>query len=238
MALVLFGKVRATFVSIVSWRRVLVTTTLAAIVFAALLVPEQNRTHFAALLRPLGWQQTLERICPILRDHVPFLELRCLSHEERLSFGRSRDAVAEQTSEGQRLTSLKDAMANVQARPLLGGGVKRGEHRLIEPMASNTWLEIAVEGGVLSVAAFVWGLLFTLHRWRVFRPENRAIAIVLLLYFVVAWQFLQTFPRLDQWLSFWVALTFAAAWSDRRPREDGDPASLRRRDTGFPPSRE
>ena len=238
VALVLFGKVRATFVSIVSWRRVLVTTTLAAIVFAALLVPEQNRTHFAALLRPLGWQQTLERICPILRDHVPFLELRCLSHEERLSFGRSRDAVAEQTSEGQRLTSLKDAMANVQARPLLGGGVKRGEHRLIEPMASNTWLEIAVEGGVLSVAAFVWGLLFTLHRWRVFRPENRAIAIVLLLYFVVAWQFLQTFPRLDQWLSFWVALTFAAAWSDRRPREGGDPASLRRRDTGFPPSRE
>lgn len=211
VALVLFGKIRPDFASVVSWRKVLVTMVLTALIFAGLLVPEQNRTRFGALLHSLGWQQTLERVCPIVRDHFAFLDLQCLNTEERLrSLGRLRDAVPEHTSEGQRLTSLKDAVASVQARPLLGSGVQRGEHRLIEPTASNMWLEIAVEGGILSVAAFVWGLSFTLHRWRVFRLETRAIAIVLLLYFVVAWQFLQTFPRLDQWLSFWLVLTFAA----------------------------
>jgi hypothetical protein len=128
------------------------------------------------------------------------------------------DVIPEQTSEGQRLTSLKDSLASVVAHPLLGSGVTRGKDRLIGPSASNVWLEMAVKGGILPVAAFVWGLGFTLHRWRVFRPENRAIAIVLLLYFAVAWQFLQTFPRLDQWLSFWVALTFAAEWT-RTSRE-------------------
>lgn len=209
MALLLFGRVAAG--SAIRWRKVLWTLAVTALVGAALLVSEQNRSGFAALLQSLGWQQTVERICPIVRDQVAFLDLQCSSSEERLrSIGRLRDAIPEQTSEGQRLASLKEAIADVTARPLLGGGVTRGEHRLIEPTASNMWLEIAIEGGLLSVAAFVWGLAYALHRWRAFRPENRAIAIVLLLYFVVAWQFLQTFPRLDQWLSFWVALTFSA----------------------------
>lgn len=207
-ALILFGKVRT---SVISARNMLVMSALVAILSAALFAQEANRTRFWALLHSLGWQQTVERVCPILRDHVAFLGLRCLSAEERLrSIGRPRDAVPEHTSEGQRLSSLKEGITRVKERPLLGDGVTRGKHRLIEPTVSNTWLELAVEGGLLSLFAFVWGLGFTLHRWRVFSPENRAIAIVLVLYFLVAWPFLQTFPRLDQWLSFWVALTFAS----------------------------
>ncbi len=210
VTLILFGSVGGS-ASAVPWRKVLAALAIAGLLGAALLLPEQNRTGFAMSLQSLSWQQSVERVCPIIRNQLAFLDLQCLSSEERVrSIGRSRDIVPEQTGEGQRLGHAKQAFAIVAAHPLLGSGVTRGEHRLIEPTASNMWLEMAVEGGILSVAAFVWGLAFTLRRFRVFRPENRSIAIVLLVYFAVAWQFLQTFPRLDQWLSFWVALTFAA----------------------------
>lgn len=208
-----------------SWRKVAATLAVTALVCAALLAPEQNRARFMTLLQTLGWQQTLERICPILRDHVAFLDVQCLSPDERLAaVGRSRDAVPEQTSEGQRLASMKESLTSIAASPLLGKGVTRGDQRLIEPTASNVWLELAVEGGVLALAAFIWGLGFTLNHWRVFRPENRLLAIVLVLYFLVAWPFLQTFPRLDQWLTFWVALTFA---SSRLPVSGNDPPMQR-----------
>lgn len=227
LALVLFGKIGTGFPSGVTRRRLLFAGALTLVGFAGLLMPEQNRARFWSLLQALSWQQTLERICPIIRDHVPSLDLKCLSSAERVrSMGRPRDAVPEHSSEGQRLTSLKDAIASVQQRPFLGSGARRGEHRLIEPTASNVWLEIAVEGGVLSVAAFGWGLLFTLHRWGALRPENRALAIVLLLYFVIAWPFLQTFPRLDQWLSFWLVLTFAAQQPRTLPLAGGTPAAM------------
>jgi len=77
----------------------------------------------------------------------------------------------------------------------------------------NTWLEIAVEGGVFALIAFVWGLAATIYRWEGLGRENRAVGVALLLYFLVSWQFIQTFPRLDQWLSLWMALSVVRAES-------------------------
>jgi hypothetical protein len=93
---------------------------------------------------------------------------------------------------------------------LLGNGVREGRTRLIEPVAANVWLEIGSEGGLLSLGAVLWGLGWSLWRGQALAPHNRAIALALCAYFAVAWQFLQTFPRLDQWMSFWFALAMAA----------------------------
>lgn len=207
-ALMVLARLGAGFASVVSLRKALVGGALFALFAGALLIIDTNRTRTIALWQALGWTQTVERVCPMLRDRLAFLALQCLSAEERArAVGRARDAVPQDTAEGQRLAWMQGALARVEASPLLGHGVARGDTRLIDARSSNVWLEIAVEGGLLSVAAFVWGLGYTLHRFGAFRAGNRAGLVVLLTYFVVAWPFLQTFPRLDQWLAFWVALT-------------------------------
>ncbi len=88
---------------------------------------------------------------------------------------------------------------------------------------ANTWLELGVEGGVLALLAFAWGLLATLYQWERLTWENRAVGTVLVLYFLLSWQFVQTFPRLDQWLSFWMALTAVRAQAANRVGEPGGP---------------
>jgi hypothetical protein len=52
--------------------------------------------------------------------------------------------------------------------------------------------------------------------------------IVLVLWLLVAWQFIETFPRLDLWIAFWVAL----AWM----RRESENASLVRREHDVPAS--
>ena len=118
----------------------------------------------------------------------------------------SRESFRSVPAKAARLSSWENTLERIKAHPLAGEGVLRGKDRLIEPTVPNTWLEITVEGGVFALIAFVWGLGATLYRWGGLRRENRAVGIVLLLYFLVSWQFIQTFPRLDQWLSLWMAL--------------------------------
>ena len=207
------GRKRATRIR---WSAMLVALAAVAALVAGLLLPEQTRARFTMLSDALGWHRTFERICPLVRLD----SLRCATSEAALrSVGVE---AAEESSEGQRIVDAQRAIASIEARPLVGHGVTPGHDRLLEPTAKNTWLEIAVEGGVLSAAALAWGLLFTLKRFGAFEAGNRAIAIVLLLYFVVAWQFLQTFPRLDQWLSLWAALTFAASGRAAKPATSED----------------
>ena len=87
-------------------------------------------------------------------------------------------------------------------------------------------LEIAVEGGVFALIAFLWGLVATTYGWHGLRRENLTVGVAVLLYFLVSWSFIQTFPRLDQWrldqwLSFWMALTVvhvSHVSGSRRPR--------------------
>ena len=170
-----------------------------------------NRERFMLLAAPLGIEQTIERVCPLLQAVAPVLHLDCLEGEARRRYldAWNADRAPAETSEGQRVKAALDAIEAIKRSTLLGGGVREGRGRLIEPVASNVWLEIGTEGGLLSLAAFVWGLGWSMARLQAFAPVNRAIALALLAYFVVAWQFLQTFPRLDQWMSFWFALTLA-----------------------------
>lgn len=198
-----------------SLRHVGYAVAIAAIALTAALASPANRERFAALAAPLGVEQTIERICPLLDSLVPSLRLDCLEGEARRraldDWNRDRKPV--ETSEGQRVKAAIDAVEGIKRSTLFGNGVQEGRTRLIEPVASNVWLEIGSEGGLLSLGAFLWGLGWSLWRGGALAPANRAIALALLAYFVVAWQFLQTFPRLDQWMSFWFALTLAARTS-------------------------
>lgn len=186
---------------------------LALLALVLFLVPEQSRGGVRTLLRALGVSQTIERICPIIDARFPSLDIDCLEGVERaraLPFNRP-DEPPEQTSEGSRLLSWETTFGRIQAHPWVGEGVVRSADRLISPTVPNTWLEIGVEGGVFALMAFVWGLAVTIYQWDGLRWENRAVGVALLLYFLVIWQFIQTFPRLDQWLSFWMALAVIRA---------------------------
>jgi hypothetical protein len=179
-----------------------------ALVVSAVLVSDTTGSRFGRLVDALGVESTFERVCPLVRDGVRWLGLRCDASDAAL---RSAGVhAAEQSSEGQRIVDAGHAVSRVAERPLLGHGVARGAARLIEPTAKNVWLELAVEGGLLSAAAFAWGLAFTMRQHHAFGAGQRLVGSVLLLYFAVAWPFLQTFPRLDQWLAFWAALTFTS----------------------------
>ena len=185
---------------------------LSVLLFALFLLPEQSRIGVATLARALGASETIERICPIVKPHLPW-DIHCLEGEERaLALPlNQREELPERTSEGGRLMSWENALARIGQHPYAGQGVTRGTDRLISPTVPNTWLELGVEGGVFALLAFAWGLAATLYQWRGLRWENRAVGAVLLLYFLLSWQFIQTFPRLDQWLSFWMALTVVRA---------------------------
>jgi hypothetical protein len=199
--------------------RIGTSLALTALVFILLAASERNRDHFEALVTTLGWRQTLERVCPLMQARIAAFDLNCLDSAERERIaGRRSDVLPETTSEGQRLVAAGQALSSIAANPWLGRGVTRGETRLIEPVTSNVWLEIAVEGGIPALLAFVWGLAYSMHRWHAFKGGNRMIGAMLVLYFAVAWQFLQTFPRLDQWVMLWVALVFTASQDEARQR--------------------
>lgn len=216
-----------------SWslRHVGYAVAIAAVGLVLALASPTNRARFVQLAAPLGIEQTVERVCPMLQTILPVLHLACLEGDARqryLDAWNANRSPAE-TSEGQRVKAALDAIETIKRSTLLGSGVREGRGRLIEPVASNVWLEIGAEGGLLSLAAFAWGVGWSLVRRQAFAPGNRAIALALLAYFVVAWQFLQTFPRLDQWLSFWFALTIAAhlAEPSDRPGEASTPGMAR-----------
>lgn len=51
-----------------------------------------------------------------------------------------------------------------------------------------------------------------------FGADNRRLLVAwapFFCIFLLAWQFVPTFPRLDQWLSLWMALTAVRAGADR-----------------------
>ena len=188
---------------------------LALLALALLLVPQQNRGGVGALLQALGVSATIERVCPIVDEWLPSWDLQCLEGAERaraLPYNQPGEA-PERTSEGSRLMSWESALDRIEEHPVAGVGVVRSADRLISTTVPNTWLEIAVEGGVFALIAFVWGLAATIYRWEGLGRENRAVGVALLLYFLVSWQFIQTFPRLDQWLSLWMALSVVRAES-------------------------
>lgn len=185
---------------------------------ALILVPEQNRAGVRTLLQALSVSATVERVCPIVERWFPSWRLQCLEGAERARAlpANQPDEPPERTSEGGRLMSLETTLERIKAHPFAGEGVVGTAAKLISPTVPNTWLEIAVEGGVFALMAFAWGLAATIFRREGLGRENLTVAVALLLYFLVTWQFIQTFPRLDQWLSFWMALTVARSASGSR----------------------
>jgi hypothetical protein len=115
----------------------------------------------------------------------------------------------DETTEGLRLSAVRNAVATVSEHAWTGVGVPRGTDRLIAPPAvPNLWLEIAVEGGVVALLAFGFGIGYTLYRLHAFDLRHRDVLIVLVLWLCVGWQFIATFPRLDLWIAFWVVLAW------------------------------
>ena len=196
---------------------------LALLALVLILMPEHSRGGVRTLMRALGVSATVERVCPIVNKWFPSWDLQCLEGEERaraLPFNRP-GVPPERTSEGSRLMALKGTLERIEAHPFAGEGVVRRADRIVSPTVPNTWLEIAVEGGVFALIAFLWGLVATTYGWQGLRRENLAVGVAVLLYFLVSWSFIQTFPRLDQWLSFWMALTVvhvSHVSGSRRPR--------------------
>jgi hypothetical protein len=97
------------------------------------------------------------------------------------------------------------------------------------------WLEVALEGGVASLLAFAFGMTFTLWRWHAFEPRHRDIMIVLALWLLIAWQFIETFPRLDLWIAFWVVLVWTRRGSERRSQVARQPSAADVRAKGLTP---
>ena len=196
----------------IRWPAVLLAAAGGALVVSAVFLSDETAPRFGRLAGALGLQSTFERVCPLVRHGARWLALSCEDSDEALrSVGV---AAAEESSEGQRIVDAGHALSRIAQRPLLGHGVARGNARLLEPTAKNTWLEIAVEGGLLSAAAFAWGLVLTLRRHGAFGTGGGLVGWILVLWFAVAWQFIQTFPRLDPWLAFWAALAFTSRSRD------------------------
>jgi hypothetical protein len=139
-------------------------------------------------------------------------------------FGAAQPSDPAETTEGLRLSGMRHAWTTIAAHPWAGVGVSRGtDHFIAPPPVPNLWLEIGVDAGVPALIAFTFAVVYTLRRFRTFVPANRDVAVVLLLWLVVAWQFVQTFPRLDVWMALFAAL----AWS-RSHAPEAKPATARR----------
>jgi hypothetical protein len=147
-------------------------------------------------------------------------------------FGEGQPIDPDETTEGLRLAAMRTALATVADHPSLGVGAA-GINRLIAPPAVPNLPCDPNDSSCLPLIAPQW-LAYTLYRWRAFKPQHRDILIVLLLWLCVAWQFIGTFPRLDLWIAFWVALAWMRGGTNGNrvvPREIGSEASLK----GFAP---
>lgn len=206
------------------WRAAIPAALGAALLIAVLAASGQHDA-FHGLLGRLGFAQAFERVCPRLAEQYA-VDLRCLSGEERRKFfGEGQPIDPDETTEGLRLAAMRTALATVAVYPSLGVGARPGSNRLIAPPAvPNLWLEIALEGGLAALVAFGFGIAYTLYRWQAFEPQHRGTLIVLVLWLCVAWQFIATFPRLDLWIAFWVALAWMRGETNGNrvvPREIG-----------------
>ena len=183
---------------------------LIASILAGVIAFSDKRDAFGALVGRLGFAQAFERVCPLLADHFA-VDIQCLSGDARREYlGEAQPLNAYETTEGARLVGLRTTLATIAQHPWLGVGVGHGSDRFIAPpMAANLWLEVALEGGLMTLMAFAFGVTLTLWRWGMFEARNRDIVIVLALWLLIVWQFMQTFPRLDLWIAFWVVLVWA-----------------------------
>ncbi len=222
---VLVHRILARTLTLSSLARASIPVVLIAGALAGVIAFSDKRESFSGLFGTLGFAKAFERICPLVADQLA-ADIGCLSGDARRKFlGACQPYSAGLTTEGTRIVAMRGAVATVVAHPWLGVGVARGDDRFIAaPAVADLWLEIALDGGLLTLAAFAFGVTFTSRRWGLFEPRHRDVLIVFALWLLIVWQFIQTFPRLDLWIAFWVVLVWTR--QGRRPgasRQAGRP---------------
>jgi len=208
-AAILVFRYRERTLGLSSLARASIPMVLIASVLAGVIAFSDKRDAIGGLFGRLGFAQAFERVCPLIAEQFA-ADIGCLSGDARRKFlGEGQPFDAGETSEGSRLVGLRTAVATIAQHPWLGAGVSRGRDRFIAaPAVANLWLEVAVESGLISLAAFAFGVIFTSWRWGMFEARHRDIMIVFSLWLLIVWQFIQTFPRLDLWIAFWVVLVW------------------------------
>lgn len=205
--------------------RASIPVVLAAIAYAGLVVHSDERHSFSNLVGRLGFAQAFERVCPLIANQFG-VDIGCLSGNARRDFlGDCQPFDAAATTEGTRLVAMAETARTIATHPWFGVGVDHEHGRFIAaPPVANLWLEIALEGGLLSLVAFLFGLAVTSWRWGLFEARHRDIMIVSTLWLLIVWQFIQTFPRLDLWMAFWAVMV----WTRRDATRTGSVDSLPR----------
>jgi hypothetical protein len=207
-----------------SLARASIPVVLLAGALAGFIAMSDKRESFSGLIGTLGFAQAFERVCPLVADQFA-TDIGCLSGDARRKFlGECQPYNADLSTEGTRIVATRAAVETIVAHPWLGVGVGRGDDRFIAaPSVANLWLEIALDGGLLSLAAFAFGVIFTLRRWGLFDARRRDVLIVFALWLLIVWPFIQTFPRLDLWIAFWVVLV----WTRRGAQPDASSRAAR-----------
>jgi hypothetical protein len=126
-------------------------------------------------------------------------------------------------SEGGRVAAMKNALKLWSQHPWLGDGVAvsatNPQGQKLIPVVENMWLEVAVEAGGLGFLAFAYGLFRTMGEplWR--RPAKSDVVLVLsavTVHLLVNMNFSGTFPRLDYWLLFFLAVHLLGRYAEPR----------------------
>jgi hypothetical protein len=124
-------------------------------------------------------------------------------------------------SEGGRMAAMKNALKLCGQHPWLGNGVvvaQEPSSQKLVPIVPNMWLEIAVESGGLGLLAFVYGLWRTIQNPLKRRPAKTDVVLVLsalAVHLLVDMNLTGTFPRLDYWLLFFLAIRILERSSDQ-----------------------
>ncbi len=114
-------------------------------------------------------------------------------------------------SEKGRIDTYFQGLKDWAQHPILGNGVARdssGEAK-VTVTTDNMWLEVGMESGLLGFTAFVWGFFGSLKRAWKGGPPTLVKALVLgalVCHFTINMNLCQTFPRLDYWILFFMAL--------------------------------
>jgi hypothetical protein len=117
------------------------------------------------------------------------------------------------SSEGDRLSNMVDCIQIWSRHLFLGNGVYpivNGENHGLSQISMNTWLEIAMESGILGIMTFIFSLLATMREAVVTGKSVSVFPFILaawVSHFLVSLHFTQTFPRLDYWLIFFISIS-------------------------------
>lgn len=123
--------------------------------------------------------------------------------------GPAHEVARIERSESDRLGNAVRAVGAFRENPLLGRGVVAGRDRAIGTQTYNVWLEIGVESGLVGLLSFATAIAATIA-WAVRRGATpHWLWAAWVIHLVVNFNFTQSFPRLDYWLWFFLAIRLA-----------------------------